>query len=107
MELELQNVRQEVARVGHARRNVVLRARIEVRFTARGSRRDALIFQAQVPPRLVVLRRRALAREDLPPPLVDQEAEGQERDLLESLVQQQTDVLGRIRRRRKEPELDE
>src|SRR5205814_1657159 len=70
IELELEDPREEVARVRNIRRNVVLRARVEVLLGARHRRRHALVFRAQSPPRLVVIRRRGLAAEDVPAPLV-------------------------------------
>ncbi len=83
MELELHDEGQEIARVRHVRRNVVFRARIEVLFRARDGRHDALVLAAQFPPRCVVVLGLDLAREDLPAPLVDELAEGQECDLVE------------------------
>ena len=83
MELELQQIRQEVAGVRRVRRNVVLRARIEILFRARDWRCDALVLLAQLPPGGVVVRRRNLAREHSPAPFVDQLAERQEGDLVE------------------------
>ena len=92
VELELQDVRQEVAHVGRVARHVILRARIEIFFRARHRRPDPLILQPQVPPGLVVIGGLDLPREDLPAPLIDQQAERQERDLLERAVHQQRDV---------------
>ena len=97
VELELQDVGQEVARVRRVVGHVVLGAGVEELLAARRRRRDALVLQPQVPPRLVVVRRRDLAGEHLPAPLVDQQAEGQERDLLERASQQQPDVARGIR----------
>src|SRR6266849_246370 len=68
-------------------------------------RRDALVLEAQLPPRLVVFLRRHFSREDLPAPLVDQQTERQEGDLLQRLLEQQADVFGRIRRLLQKSEL--
>src|SRR5690606_3391027 len=76
MELELEDVGQEVARVGRVARHVELGARVEVLFTAWVRRRDALVASAQVPPTLVVVGRRDVAAEDAPALLVDHFAEG-------------------------------
>ena len=97
MKLKLQDVGEEVARVGHAARHVILRAGIEVRLSARHRRRDALVFLAQFPPGGVVLIGRHFAREDLPAPLIDHEAEGQEGDLLKRPFHQQSQVARGIR----------
>ncbi len=58
LELELQDEGEEIARVGRVVRDVEFRARIEVFFAARDRRLDALVLAAQVPPGLVVIRRR-------------------------------------------------
>src|ERR1017187_1268513 len=50
VELEFQDVRQEVAGVGHVGRDVIFRSRIEIGFTARCRRRYSLILQPQFPP---------------------------------------------------------
>src|SRR5262245_21978682 len=55
MKLELENVGEKITRVRRVVRHVVFCARIEELFTARRWRRDALIFQAQIPPGLVVV----------------------------------------------------
>ena len=98
MKLELENVGQKVAHVGHIRRDVIFRRRIEILFGARRGRGDALILQPQLPPRRVVLGRRNLAVEDLPAPLIDQQAKGKERHFFERLVQEQPDIFRRIGR---------
>ena len=49
MKLELQNVREEITRVGNISRDVIFRARIEILLAARDGRRDALIFQRAAP----------------------------------------------------------
>src|SRR5262249_55095834 len=61
IELELQHLREEIAHVRGVPGNVVLGARIEVLLGARRRRRDALVFQAQRPPGLVVIGRLGLA----------------------------------------------
>src|SRR5882672_2709648 len=83
LELELHDERQEIARVRYVRRDVILRARVEVLFGAAVRRGDALVLAAQFPPRSVVVLGLDLARENLPAPLVDELAEGQEGDLVE------------------------
>ena len=98
MKLELQDVGEEVARVRRVVGHVILRAGIEKLLAARRRRRDALVLEPQLPPRLVVVLGLDLAREDLPPPLVDEQPEREERDLLERLVHQQAEIARRIRR---------
>ncbi len=93
IELEFQNVRKEVARVGNVGGDVILRARIEVFFRTRDRRRDTLVFQPQRPPGRVVIGGRDLAREYFPAPLVDQQAEWQEGHAIERLLQQLRDVV--------------
>src|SRR3954451_3951645 len=82
VELELEDVGEEIARVRHVRGYVILRARIEILLAARLRRRDALVLQPQRPPFLVVVLRFDLAGEDAPAPRVDDNAERQERDFL-------------------------
>src|SRR5919201_462874 len=86
IELELQEPREEVSRVGDVCRDVVLRARIEVLLRARDRRRDALVLRAQRPPGLVVVRGRRLPAEDVPAPLIDQLAEEEEGHLGERVL---------------------
>src|SRR4051812_28919792 len=81
VELELEDVGEEVARVRDVAGDVVLRAGIEVLLRARDRRGDALVLRAQRPPGLVVVGGRGLAAEHVPAPLVDQLAERQERNL--------------------------
>ena len=76
---------------------MILRAWIEIGFGTLHRRRHALVFQTQLPPRLVVFLGRNLAGEHLPSPFVDHQRERQERDLLQSLVQQQPQVFGTVR----------
>ena len=57
VELELENVGQEVARVGHVGGHVVFSPGIELRLATLDRRRDALILSEQLPPGLVVLFR--------------------------------------------------
>src|SRR6185503_5216011 len=104
VELELENGRQEVTRVGEVRGDVILGARVEELFTSCRWRSDALILQAQIPPRLVVVVRRDLSAEDLPPPLIDQQPEGQERNLGQRLLQQQPEIARGVRRLREQPD---
>src|SRR5690606_30362314 len=96
VELELEDVRQEVAGVGHVRRDVVLRARVEPLLAARHRRPHALVPLPQLPPRPVVGVRPDLVREDLPAPLVDEQAERQERDLVERVAHEEPEVAGRV-----------
>ena len=71
VELELQNVRQEISRVGDIGRYVILRSRIEIGFAARHWRRYSLILQAHLPPCFVVIGGLDLAGEYFPAPLID------------------------------------
>src|SRR5437899_771770 len=92
MKLELEDRGQEISRVGHVARDMVLRARIEVGFAALCAGRDALILPAQLPPRLVVVRRLSLTGKHFPAPLIHQQPERQEGDLLECATHQQAEV---------------
>ena len=92
MKLELENARQEVARVRNICGDVVLRAGVEELFAALAGRLDALIFTPQFPPGAVLIGRRDLAGEHAPAPLVHQHAEREERDLVERVGEQQRDV---------------
>src|SRR5271165_4718703 len=85
-ELELQNPRQEVTGIRHIRGNVIFCSGIEIGLAARHRRRNALVFFAHLPPRLVVVRRLDLAAEDFPAPLVDEQSEWQESNLVEPLA---------------------
>ena len=60
VELELQDERQEVARVRRVTGNMVLGARVEVGLGARHRRTDALVLLAQLPPCRVVVGGRHL-----------------------------------------------
>ena len=60
VKLELQDVRQEIARIGYVAGHVVLGARVEVGFGAGDRGRDALVLLAELPPRGVVVLRRDL-----------------------------------------------
>src|SRR4051794_14943222 len=88
VELELQDVREEVARVRSVCRDVILGAWIEISLRAGHRRGYALILLAQLPPAFVVVRWSDLAIEHLPAPLVDHQSEGQERHFLQRFVQQ-------------------
>ena len=106
VELELQDAGEEVARVRHVRRHMVLRAGIEVLLAAWNRRGDALIRRPQRPPRLVVIGGSRLAAEDVPAPLVDRLPERQESDLGESILHLHVD--GRLLidgNRRHEPQM--
>ena len=61
VKLKLKNTRQKIAHVGHIRCDVILRAGIEVGLAPLYRRRDSLILQPQIPPRLVVIRGRDVA----------------------------------------------
>src|SRR5205823_12081526 len=56
------------------------------------------------PPRFAVSRRRDLAGEHLPPPLIDEQTERQERDLVERARHQQADVARRVGRLVEQPD---
>ena len=73
---------------------MILRSRIEVGFAARHWRRDALVLLAHLPPCLVVIGGLDLAAEHLPPPLVDEQSERQERDFVQRHMQQVAGVIG-------------
>src|SRR5664279_4546015 len=107
VKLELEDVRQKVAHIRDVAGHVELRAGVEILLVPRHRRRDALVFLPQLPPRLVVFLRRDLSRENLPAPFVDHEPERQEGDLLERLVEEQADVLRRVRRLLQKTELHE
>ena len=96
VELELVDAGEEVAGVGNVGGDVVFGAGIEVGFGAGDGRGDALVLLAESPPGLVVVGGLDLAGEDLPAPLVDEQAEGQERDLVERGAELEGNVgLGR------------
>ncbi len=97
LELELQNERQEVARVRRVAGDVVLGARIEVFLRARDRRGDALIVFTQLPPAGIVLIRLNLAGEDFPAPLIDKLAPGQEHDLIQRPLHLRIDHGFRVR----------
>ena len=98
MELELKNECKKIARIRNIPRDVILRAGIEKFFSARADRRDALILQPKIPPRLVVILRLDLSGKNFPPPLIDQQTEWKKRDLLESLIEEQADIPRSVRR---------
>ena len=93
VELELQNPREEIARVRRVARDVIFGARIEGIGGALDRRRDALILQAQLVPGRRIVCRLDITGEDAPAPLVDQQAERQEGNLVHCLPQQQAEVL--------------
>ena len=82
VELELVDAGEEVTGVGDVSGDVVFGAGIEVGFGAGGGWGDALVFFTERPPGLVVVAGLGLAGEDLPAPLVDEQAEGEEGDLV-------------------------
>ncbi len=105
VELELQDRRQEVAGVGDVGRDVILGARVEVILRTLHRRDDPLVLGAQRPPGGVVVLGLDLAGEDIPAPLVDQQAEGQEGDLVQGTLHQRVErVLGHVAQ---QPQLDQ
>ena len=98
MELELKNECKKIARIRNIPRDVILGAGIEKFFSARADRRDALILQPKIPPRLVVILRLDLSGKNFLPPLIDQQTEWKKRDLLESLIEEQADIPRSVRR---------
>src|SRR5271156_5474837 len=78
---------------------MIFRARVEVRFGSRDWWSYALVFQAQVPPRFVVLVRFDLSIEDLPAPFVDHQAEWEEGHFFQCLLQEVVDIARRGRYR--------
>ena len=104
MKLELQNVRQEIARVGNVGRHVVFCSGVEVLLAARRGRGNALVLQSQGPPGLVVLLGRDLTGKDLPSPLIDEKSKGQEGDFFQRLLHEQAQILGGIGRLVEQPE---
>src|SRR6185312_3136779 len=91
-ELELIDAREEVASVRNVGRDVVLGARIKVRFSAIDRRRYALVLRAQRPPCLVVVSGFGFAGKDLPAPLVENKAERQKSNFVERRTQLQRNV---------------
>src|SRR5580704_13676626 len=83
MKLELVDARQKITEVRCARRDVELRAGVEVLRRSRLRRCDALVARLQLPPCAVVFGGRDLAGEHFPAPIVDEQSEEQEGDLLE------------------------
>src|SRR5437870_13665396 len=75
MKLELQDRSQEVARIGHIGRHVILCRGIKIRLGALYGRSDSLILLSQFPPRLVVILRLDLPGKDTPAPLVNERSE--------------------------------
>src|SRR5688500_10096355 len=92
MELELENTGEEITRVRNVRRDVVLRAGVEEIFSSLTGGCDPLILSPEIPPRLVVVGGAHLTREYFPSPLVHHHAEGEERDLVHRVAQQQRNV---------------
>ena len=81
MKLELQDVRQEIARVRGVVGDVVLGAGVEELLTTRRRRGDALVLQPQIPPRAVVPIGFTSPANTFHRQLVDQQTEGEKRDL--------------------------
>jgi len=92
VELELEDVRQEIARVRCVAGHVILGAGVEGIRGALTGRCHALVLLAQGPPEVVVTIRPHFAGKYFPAPLVDHQAERQERDLLKRLLHQQAQV---------------
>jgi hypothetical protein len=76
----------KISRVGDFGGDMILRARVEIFFGSRHRRRDPLIFEPQSPPRFVIFLGRNFARENLLAPLIDEQAEREERDLFRALL---------------------
>ena len=85
VELVLEDVGEEVARVLDVRRDVEFAARVEVVGASLDGGLHALVLFPERPPAVVVRLRRQLAREDLPPPPVHEESERKERDAAKGL----------------------
>jgi hypothetical protein len=66
--------------------------RDQIGFGAGYRRGDALIFEAQIPPGLIVVFRLDFSGEDFPAPLIDDQTERQEGDLVESLTQKDGNI---------------
>src|SRR5262249_54201563 len=96
VKLELQDVCEKVTHVGDIGGHVILGSRIKLLLVSHARGRDSLILAPELPPGVIVVLRQNLSREDLPAPLIDDEPEGKKSELLESLLQQQADVLGRV-----------
>src|SRR5262245_52123022 len=107
MELELENVRKEVSRIRNVSRHVILRSRIKELVTARGDRSNALVFQAKVPPGLVVVFRFDFTGKDFPSPLIDQQTEWKECNFFQGAIEQQADIARRIGRFIEETDSDQ
>src|SRR5471032_1165541 len=98
VELELQQVGQEVARVRCVRCDVELGAGVEAVGVEIGRALHAHILLAQLPPALVVIGRLGFAGVDIPAPLVDRVRERQDRHLAQGALQQLADVGVGLRR---------
>ena len=96
VELELEDPRQEIARIGRVARNMEFGARVKVALAPCNRRSNPLILLAKLIPARVVATRRDRAVENAPTPLIDQQSERKERHLVHRLAKQQTGVLGRI-----------
>ena len=75
VELELENISQEVARVRDICGDMIFRSGIKILLAASNRGRDALILAAQIPPALTVVSRSYFAGEDFPTPLIDHKSE--------------------------------
>src|SRR5204863_4541986 len=92
VELKLVDAREEIAGIRDVARDMILRAGVEVGLVARRGRSDALVLLEQCPPCLVIVCGLGLAAEDLPAPLVDEQAKGQEGNLVERRTQLKRNV---------------
>src|SRR5262249_1696586 len=97
MKLKLKNVGKKISRIGHVGRHVVFGARIEVFLASWNGRRYTLVFLTKLPPSFIILFWRDLTGKHFPAPLVDQQSERQERNLLQRCLQQKTNVFRGIR----------
>src|SRR5258705_9546957 len=97
MKLKLQDCREEVARIRRFCRQVILGACVKVLLAAWGGRRQSLILRAQIPPGFVVVFWLNLARENFPPPLIDEITKRQKRHLIKRALQQKSKVRTLIR----------
>ena len=107
MNLKPQDRGEKVLRPRFVEDDAAGHAGIEVGCAARRRGADSLVLLAQLPPGLVVAVRAHLAGEDPPAPLVDEQREGEGRNVVERLPEQERDVGGGRRRTFQQPRRDE